>query len=326
MRRREFITLLGGAAAAWPVATRAQEPAMPVIGFLALGSPDRGAHYVAAFHRGLNEVGYVEGRNVAIEYRSAEGRYDRLPALAAELVRRQVAVIVASPIPAALAAKAATATIPIVFNVAGDPVKLRLVASLAQPGGNVTGVSFLTKELVPKRIEVLHDLLPKATVIGLLVNPSFLTSETDTRDAQAAAASLGIRLVVVKAVAERDFEPAFAALVQQRAEALFVGSDPFFNTQAAKLVALAGRHSLPAIYQLREYVAAGGLISYGTNLTDVFRIDGVYTGRILKGEKPADLPVQQSVKDELAINLKTAMALGLTVPTGLLLRADEVIE
>ena len=239
--RRDFIGLLGGAAAAWPLAARAQQPAVPVIGFLTLGSPDRGAHYVAAFHRGLNEIGYVEGRNVAIEYRFAEGRYDRLPALAAELVRRQVAVIVASPIPAALAAKAATATIPIVFNVAGDPVKFGLVASLARPGGNVTGVSFLTQELVPKRIEVLHDLLPKATVIGLLVNPSFLTSETDTRDAQAAAASLGIRLVVVKAVAERDFEPAFEALVQQRAEALFVGSDPFFNTQAAKLVALAGR-------------------------------------------------------------------------------------
>jgi putative tryptophan/tyrosine transport system substrate-binding protein len=329
MKRREFIVLLGratgGVAIATPFALRAQA-ATPVIGFLSVRSSASLPHLLDAFRQGLKEAGYTEGQNLKIELRWADGRYDRLPALAAELVERRVAVIAALGTDAGLAAKAATARIPIVFLGGVDPVKLRLVRSFIQPGGNVTGVSFLRNELVPKRMEVLHKLRPKARLIGLLVNPSFTTPEAETARAQAAASIFGMRPVVVKAVAERDVEPAFATLVQQSAEALDVEPDPFFIGQAANLATLAIRYALPVIYGLREYVAAGGLMSYGASITDGYRQVGTYTGRILKGEKPADLPLQQSVKVELVINLKAAKALGLAIPSSLLARADEVIE
>src|SRR5262245_12218412 len=325
IRRREFITLLGGAAA-WPVAARAQQSTMPVIGFLSAGSSGSLPPLLAAFRQGLRETGFVEGHNLNIEFRGAEGRYDQLPALAIELANRHVTVMAAVSTNAVLAAKSATATIPIVFMQGGDPVKLGFVTSLNRPGSNITGVTFLTTELVSKRIEVLHDLLPEATVLGFLVNPSISTAAADTSDAQSAAAAFGIKLVVVKAAAEREFEAAFATLVRQRAKGLLVGPDPFFNSQATKLVALAFGHALPMLCQFREYVAAGGLMSYGTSLTEVGRIGGTYVGRILKGEKPADLPVQQATKMDLVINLKTARALGLEVPPTLLARADEVIE
>jgi putative ABC transport system substrate-binding protein len=325
MRRREFIGLLGGLVATWPFAARAQQPAMPVIGFLNTRARGEDPRLLAAFHQGLNEAGYVEGRNVAIEYRFAEGQNDRLPAMAADLVGRQVAVIAANG-PAVVAAKMATTMIPIVFSVGLDPVELGLVASLNQPGGNVTGVTALFDEVGPKRLELLHELAPTATIIALLLNPTYPTAEKQLRDLQAAARTLGLQLHVLHASSERDFETVFATLAQMRAGALVIGNDPFFNSRSEQLAALSVRHAMPTIFQNREFAAAGGLMSYGTNLADTYRQVGVYTGRILKGEKPADMPVQQPTKFELIINLKTAKALGITVPLPLTGRADEVIE
>jgi len=325
MKRREFITLLGGAVA-WPVAARAQ-PAMPVIGFLGGESPDLWANLVRALQQGLHETGHVEGQNVTIEYRWAEGQYDRLPSLAADLVQHKVAVIHATDTPAALAAKAATSTVPIVFTTGGDPIKLGLVASLRRPGGNVTGVTSLSVEVGPKRLELARELFPGATTVALLVNPANPLAATVSKDSQAVADTLGVRLHVLHASTEADFEAAFATAAQLRAAALVISTaDPLFNSHAAQLGALALRHSVPAIYQLREFATAGGLMSYTGSIRDSSRLAGVYTGRILKGEKPGELPVQQSTKVELIINLKTARALGLTVPLPLLGRADEVIE
>jgi putative ABC transport system substrate-binding protein len=324
MRRREFITLLGGAAA-WPLPLRAQQPAMPVVGFLNSASPGGFAARVASFRQGLSEIGYFEGQNVTIEYRWAEGHYDQLPALAADLVRRQVAVILANGA-AALAAKAATATVPVVFVIAGDPVELELVASLNRPGGNITGVTNLNVEIGPKRLELLHELVPTATTMALLLNPGSPYTERLSGEMQTAARTLGIQLHVLQASTEREIDTAFAKLVQLRASALVIGTDAFFNARIGQLAALAVRHMLPTIFQYREFAAAGALMSYGGSFTDDWRRAGVYTGRILKGDKPAHLPVQQSTKAELIINLKTAKALGLTVPLSLLGRADEVIE
>jgi putative ABC transport system substrate-binding protein len=325
MKRREVIALLGGAAAAWPLAAQAQQMAMPVIGFLNTRARGEDPRLLTAFHQGLKEVGYVEGRNVAIEYRFAEGRNDRLPAMAADLVRRQVAVIAANG-PAVVAAKTATTTIPIVFSVGLDPVELGLVARLNQPGGNVTGVTALFDEVGPKRLELLHELVPTATLIALLLNPTYPSAENQSRDLQAAARTLGLQLHVLHASSERDFETVFATLAQMRAGALVIGNDPFFNSRSERLAALSIRHGMPAIFQNREFAAAGGLMSYGTNLAATYRQVGIYTGRILKGEKPADMPVQQPTKFELIINLKTARALGIAVPLPLIGRADEVIE
>jgi len=322
MNRREFIMLLGGAVA-WPLAARAQQ-AMPAIGFLGSESfEDR----LRAFRQGLRDTGYVEGNNVAIEYRWAEGQNDRLPTLAANLVRIRVTVIATPDTPAALAAKAATTTIPIIFFTAANPVEIGLVANLARPGGNLTGVTTLGLEVGPKRLELLHELVPAATTMALLVNPTSLAlSERTTRDLQTAARALGLKIHVLHASTEREIDSAFATFAQLRAGGLVIGPDAFFTSRAEELAALALRHRVPAIYQFREFVEAGGLMSYGTDLTDGNRLTGVYTGRILKGEKPADLPVQQSSKAELIINLKTARALGLTVPLPLIGRADEVIE
>src|SRR5215469_7128053 len=324
--RRQFITLLGGAAAAWPLPTQAQQPAMPVIGFLGAASPGPFAQGVSAFRQGLDETGYVEGRNVTIEYRWVEGQYDRLPAMAAELVHRQVAAIVAVSIPAAIAAKAATATIPIVFNVTGDPVRLGLVAGLARPDSNATGMNSFLAELGAKQLGLLRELLPTAARIGLLVNPTNANVEGVTKDVTTAAATLGVQIDVVQASDSREIEAAFTTLVRNKADALLIGSDVFFISRRVQLATLTTRHAIPAVQNVRGFAEVGGLMSYGTSQTEEFRQLGIYTGRILKGAKPADLPVVQSTKFEFVINLPTARALGLDVPPTLLARADEVIE
>jgi putative tryptophan/tyrosine transport system substrate-binding protein len=327
MRRRAFIKLLGGAAAAWPLGARAQQPAMPVVGFLNVASPQGYARPLAAFLKGLGETGYVDGRNVAIEYRWGEGHSDRLPAMAADLVHKQVAVIAATSTPAALAAKAATTTIPIVFETGSDPVQLGLVESLSRPGGNVTGVTQSNVEIAPKRLQLLHELVPTASVMALLVNPADLTlAETATKEMHAAARTLGLELHVLNASTERDFDAVFAKLIQLRAGGLVIGPDPFFISQSEQLAALTVRHAVPAVFEFREFAVAGGLLSYGADVTDSYRLAGNYTGRVLKGEKPGDLPVQQATKVEMIINLKTAKALGINVPNTLIGRADEVIE
>jgi putative tryptophan/tyrosine transport system substrate-binding protein len=328
MRRRKFIALLGGAVVTWPIAGRAQQPAMPVVGFLSTASPDSYAIRLRAFRQGLKDAGYVEGQNVTIEYRWAEGQNDRLPALAADLVHRQVDAIVAGGgTPSAVAAKAATAAIPIVFEVATDPVKIGFVARLDKPGGNLTGVANLNVEIGPKRLELMHELLPSVTVIAVLVNPANpALFEPFVRSLQTAASGLGLELHVLNASTERDFDTAFAALVQLRAGALVIGPDTFFNSHIEQIAALAIGHAVPAVYQYRPFVEAGGLLSYGSDEAETYHQVGIYAGRILKGEKPADLPVVQSTKVELIINLKTAKALGLTIPLPLLGRADEVIE
>jgi putative ABC transport system substrate-binding protein len=326
MRRREFLTVLGGAAA-WPVAARAQQPRVPVIGYLSGQSPNNYAAFLAAFRQGLNEAGYVEHRNVGIEYRWGEGQYGRLPALAADLVRLQVSVIAATGNTAsALAAKAATATIPIVFLTGGDPVKLGLVDSFNRPSGNTTGVSFLLNELAQKRLELFHQLVPSATAIGALINPTNPLSPSEASDVQTAARVLGLDVHIENASSERDIDAAFERFVQQRVNALFVGNDAFFVDRRDQLVALAARHALPASYGLPEQAAAGGLMSYGPSQTDAHRQVGVYTGRVLKGERLSELPVMQPTKFDLVINLKTAKTLGLAVPPTLLAIADEVIE
>ena len=327
MKRREFITLLGAAAVTWPLTARAQQSAMPVIGFLSSASPDGYAIRLHAFRQGLKDTGYVEGQNVAIEYRWADGQYDRLSALAAQLVQRQVDVIVAGGgTPSAVAAKAATASIPIVFAVAVDPVKIGLVASLNRPGGNLTGITNLNVEVGPKRLELLRELIPTATNIAVLVNPTSPIAEPFARAMQAAARTLGQQVYVLQASAEQDFDKVFADLVRMRAGALVISPDVFFNTKIEQLAVLSLRHAVPAIFQYREFAAAGGLISYGSDETEYYRLIGIYAGRILKGEKPAELPVVQSTKVEMILNLKTAKALGITVPLPLLGRADEVIE
>ena len=325
--RRKSLATLGGAAAALPLAGRAQQAAMPVVGFLNSSSPDGYAHFVAAFRQGLKETGYAEGQNVAIEYRWAEGRIERLPALTADLVQRRVAVIAATTVPAVLAAKTAAATVPVVFETAGDPVQLGLVASLNRPGGNITGVTNLNLEIAPKRLELLRELVPAARVVGLLINPANPTvAEPVARASQAAARTLGLNLHVLNASSEGDFEQVFASLMQLRAGGLVIGSEALFTARSRQLAALALRHAVPTVYQNREFAAAGGLVSYGGQTSDAYRLTGVYAGRILKGEKPADLPVQQVTKVELYINLKTAKALGITVPLPLSGRADELIE
>ena len=326
MKRGEFIAFLGGAAAVWPLRAEAQSP-LPVVGFLNSATEEGYATRIAAFRRGLAEAGFVEGKTVAIEFRHADGRYDRLPALAADLAGLRVAVIVAAGTAAAIAAKAATTTIPIVFSSSGDPVALGLVASLARPGGNITGTTRLNVEVVGKRLQLLHEMVPAATVLALLVNPANpALTEPLSRNAEAAARTLGLTLHVLRASNEREIEGAFATLVQLRAGALMIAPDAFFNSRTTQVVALAVRHRTPAIGQDREFVAAGGLMSYGGPIDDGYRIVDTYVGRILKGEKPADLPVQQATRLGMAINLKTAKALGLTVPRLVLAQADEVIE
>ncbi len=326
MKRRNLIAIFGGAAVAWPLAGRAQQKAMPVIGVLSI-APGPGSPYLAAFHQGLSESGYIEGQNLAIEYRWAAGHYDRLAAFAADLAGRNVAVIATDGgTPSALAAKAATSTIPIVFSGVSDPVGAGLVASIARPGGNITGFSIINTELTPKRLELLSELVPQARVMALLVNPKNPVTEPLIRDVQAAARAKGVQLAVVQASTENEIDAAFATLVQQQSGGLVVGADAFFVVRREQVVALASRHAVPAIYALREFATAGGLISYGPSLTAAFRQAGIYAGRILNGAKPADLPVQQPTKFELLINLKTAKALGLAVPQSIFARADEVIE
>ena len=323
MRRREFITLLGGAAAVWPLAARAQQPVIPIVGFI--GSSGFPKQTTAAFLKSLNEIGYDDHHNVVIEYRWAEGRNDRLPALISDLLSRKPSVIVTNG-PAALAAKAATTAIPIIFFAGSDPIKLGLVASLNRPGANLTGVTTLNTSVGPKRLEVLHELVPTAVKIGVLVNPTGPSAKELLAELEPAARSLGVQIHVLEASTQQELAPAFATLVQLRAGALLIGNDAFFTSEMELLAALSIQHAIPSIYQYPEFAAAGGLVSYGASLTDAWRLIGIYTGRILKGEKPADLPVQQSTKIELFINLKTARALGLTVPLSLLGRADEVIE
>ena len=327
MKRRQFITLLGGATAAWPLAARAQQPAMPVVGFMSARSPEDSAHLVAAFRRGLGESGFIEGQNVAIEFRWAHGQYDRLPALADELVRRQVNVLVAvGGEPSPLAAKRATSTIPIVFGVGSDPVSIGLVESFSRPGGNVTGVTLMTALMEPKRLGLLRELVPGALLVGVLLNPVFPPAARQLQELEQAARTIGQRLVVTKASTDEELNAAFAVLVQERIGALLVAADPYFDTRRDRIIALAAQHRLPAIYQFREYAVAGGLLSYGISITDGYRQYGVYAASILNGAKPADLPVQQVVKFELVINMKTAKALDVTISDNLLSLADEVIE
>ena len=327
MRRRDFITLLGGAAAAWPRMTRAQQPTMPVVGFLHTGSPAEFAHVVAAFKEGLNEAGYADGKNIAIEYRWARGEYDRLPELAADLVRRQVAVIAAvGGTTTALTAKAATAMVPIVFAIGADPVEAGLVASLNRPDSNLTGMSIFSNVLNAKRQELMRELVPTAALVAMLVNPTGATTQSELRDVQAAADKIGQQVRVFNASTNREIDAAIATIVEQRIAGLLVQGEPFFTNRRDQLVLLTTRHAIPTIFAWREFPAAGGLMSYGTILTAAYREVGVYTGRILKGAKPADLPVQQATAFELVINLRAAKALGLTIPTAILLRANEVIE
>ena len=328
MRRREFISLFGaaGAAAAWPLAARAQQPAMPTIGVLLGGAPELLQAALAGFRRGLAESGYVEGQNVTIEYRFAEGRLERLPPLAADLIRRQVGVLVVSSPDAALAAKQATATIPIVFSIGGDPVQLGLIASLSRPGGNMTGIFQFTAALEAKRLGLLHEMVPKATTLAALLHANYSGADSQVRDMRDAATRLGIQLVVLTINSESDFDAAFATVAQQRAGGLLVCASPFFYSRHERLVTLAAHHAVPAIYEWREIAAAGGLMSYGTNLADAYQQAGAYAGRILKGAKPADLPAVQSTKFEFVINLRTAKALGLDIPANLLSFVDEVIE
>jgi len=324
--RRDFIHTLAGGLLAAPLTAEAQPRAMPVIGFLNGASAELSGHYVRPFLQGLSETGYVEGRNVTIEFRWANGQYDQLPALAADLVRRQVAVIAATSTPTGLPAKAATTTIPIVFVTGSDPIEQGLVTSMNRPGGNLTGATTLAVEMGQKRLELLRELVPAATLIGVLLNPTGPNLKAVSRDLQTASRIAGLPIHVLHASTERDFDTVFATLAQVRASALVIGTDTFFNSQGRKLAALTVRHGVPAIYQYREFAAAGGLMSYGGSITDAYRMAGVYTGRILKGEKPSDLPVQQSTKAELFINLKTAKKLGIAIPPSILLRAEEVIE
>ena len=326
MHRREFIAMAGGAAAVWPLGARAQQGAKPTVGFLNVASPDGYAHHVTAFRDGLKERGYIEGQNVAIEFRWAEGHYDRLANMAADLVRREVAVIVANT-PANLAAKAATSTIPIVFTTASNPIEIGLVPNLSRPGGNITGVSQLNVEIGPKRLELAHQLMPTATSVGFLVNPNDVSrAATLTRDAQAAAVPLGLKVHVLPASTDAEIEAAFARFAQLKAGVLVIGADALFNSKSQLLAELSLRYAVPAIYQYNEFTDAGGLLSYGGSITESYRWAGIYTGRILKGERPADLPVQQTTTVELIVNLKTAKALGIPVPISLLGRADKVIE
>ena len=326
MRRREFIVLVGGAAA-WPASARSQQAAIPVVGFLNPRAPIDAPQFTAAFRQGLKDVGFVEGQNVLIEYRFAGNQDDRLPALAADLVDRKVAVIAAAPSQAVLAAKAATTTIPIVFEIGFDPVRLGLVASLNRPGGNLTGVTQLNEEVAPKRLELLHELVPTATAIALLVNPAEpAVAENRTKVTMSAARTLGLKLHVLNASSDRDFESVFANLIQLQAGGLVIGGGAFLTGKSKQLAEMAVRFAVPAIFESRDFVAAGGLISYGGSITDAYRLAGVYTGRVLKGERPADMPVQQATKIELFLNLKTAKALGIAVPNTLLVAADDVIE
>jgi putative tryptophan/tyrosine transport system substrate-binding protein len=326
MRRREFITLLGGAAAAWPLAARAQQTATPVIGFLAPGSAGSDAYRAAAFRQGLGEAGFVDGQNLKIEYRWAEDHYDRLRGLADDLVRRRVALIVSSSTPATLAAKAATATIPIVFEAASDPVKLGFVDSLSRPGRNITGVTQSAEEVLPKRFQLLHEVLPKARVLALLVNPTDPQAEPQTREARMAVTNLGLELQVLTARTEHELEVVFAKVAELGAGGIVIGGSAFFTSRGQQLAQIASQHAVPAIYQSRQFTAAGGLMSYGSSITESHRLVGIYAGRILKGEKPSELAVQQATKVELFINLKTAKALGINIPNTLIGRADEVIE
>jgi len=326
MQRREFLSVLGGAAVAWPLAARAQQPAMPVIGFLNPTSADGFSFQMAAFRQGLQDVGYIDGQNVRIEPSWAEGQYDRLPSLAADFVRRKVNVIAASGADSAFAAKAATTTIPIVFDTASDPVKVGLVTSLARPGGNLTGASRLSVELLPKRLELVGEVVPNTTVIGLLVNPAARSAAKAVSDVESAARAIGRKIKVLNAGSEREIDVAFEALSEMRADGLLIATNQFFSSRTKKLAALTVRHAIPTVYQSREFAAAGGLMAYGPNDADAYKLLGVYVGRILKGARPADLPVEQLARIELVINLKTAKTLGLKIPPAMVARADEVIE